>query len=265
MSGGIDAAAVGDEVWAALRDARQIAPLSDRYPGFDMASAYRIAAHVRTRRGEPAAGRKIGFTNRTIWERYGVDGPMWGEVTTGTLAPLDDAPVPLAGLCQPRLEPEVALRLARVPTPDMDEAALLGCVEWFAPAFEIVHSIFPDWRFTLADCVAVNALHGRLLLGPPVAAGAWAADLPALTLTLARDGDIVEIGRGENVLGGPLSALHHLVATLADEPESALRAGEIVSTGTLTDAWPIAPDTQWLARYDGTPLSTISARFVSGN
>ena len=263
MTDDVDPSALGAEVWAALREGRQIPPLSDRYPGFDMAAAYRVAADVRARRGERGAGRKIGFTNRTIWERYGVDGPMWGEVTTASLMPLVATPVSLAGLCEPRLEPEVALRLSRAPSADMDEAALLDCIEWFAPAFEIVHSIFPGWRFTLADCAAANALHGRLLLGPPVEAGPWAADLPNLTLRLGKDGKEVEAGHGENVLGGPLSALRHLVATLADDPPNALRVGEIVSTGTLTDAWPIAPGTEWSARYEGTPLAEIRARFVT--
>ncbi len=261
MSETPDPAALAGEVWDALSAGRQISPLSDRYPGFDMASAYRVAAHVRARRGEPAVGRKIGFTNSTIWERYGVDGPMWGEVTAGSLASLGAEPVSIGGFCEPRLEPEVALRLARAPTPDMDEAALLDCVEWFAPAFEIVQSIYRDWRFTLADCVAANALHARLLIGPPVAVGPWAQSLPQLVLTLSRDGEVVETGHGENVLGGPLSALRHIVASLADDPHNALAAGEIVSTGTLTDAWPIAAGSAWSARYDGTPLGTITARF----
>ena len=33
---------------------------------------------ARLARGERVLGRKIGFTNRTIWAEFGVDAPMWG-------------------------------------------------------------------------------------------------------------------------------------------------------------------------------------------
>ena len=49
----------------------------------DMAAAGRITSRVRAlreARGERPVGRKIGFSNRGLWERYGVDRPMWNHV-----------------------------------------------------------------------------------------------------------------------------------------------------------------------------------------
>src|SRR5436190_466569 len=73
---------------AALLDAqaarRQIAPSA----GLTMPQAYRIAAEIRDlrlARGERIVGRKIGFTNRTIWDEYGVHAPIWGYVYDRTL------------------------------------------------------------------------------------------------------------------------------------------------------------------------------------
>ncbi len=61
-------------------DARhQVAPISDGDPDFDVEAAYRVAHEItalREARGERRMGRKIGFTNRTIWPIYGVSGPM---------------------------------------------------------------------------------------------------------------------------------------------------------------------------------------------
>jgi 2-oxo-3-hexenedioate decarboxylase len=230
--------------------------------GVSLRQAYAIAGEVARLRGGRPAGRKIGFTNRTIWPRYGVDAPMWGVMTDRTVAEAGPEAVPLAPLAEPRIEPEVALRLAEAPRPGMDERALLGVVEWFAPAFEIVHSVFPGWRFTLADSVAAGGLHGRLLLGPAVPAGPWAQSLPAVRLHLSRDGTEVETGEGTNVLGGPLSALRHLVETLAADGAPPLSAGEIVTTGTLTDAWPVRPGEHWQARFEGVPLADIEVRFA---
>ena len=65
----------------------QIAPFSDR-AGFDLDQGYVIAADIhgaRLARGDVARGRKIGFTNRTIWPIYNVHAPVWGWVYGSTL------------------------------------------------------------------------------------------------------------------------------------------------------------------------------------
>src|SRR5689334_16728199 len=82
---------------------RQAAPFSARYPGLTAESGYsasrRLHAH-RLAQGWKPVGRKIGFTNRTIWPRYGVYEPIWGYVYEQTLTFAQDnkAAVPLAGL-----------------------------------------------------------------------------------------------------------------------------------------------------------------------
>ena len=50
---------------------------------------------------------------------------------------------------------------------------------------------------------------------------------------------------------------------LARQPESpALAAGEIVSTGVLTDAHPIAPGETWRTVLEGLPLAGLEVRFT---
>ncbi len=61
--------------------------------GLDLATAYRATASIRLlreQRGERVVGRKIGFTNRTIWDEYGVHAPIWGYVYDRTLHDLAD-------------------------------------------------------------------------------------------------------------------------------------------------------------------------------
>jgi 2-oxo-3-hexenedioate decarboxylase len=175
-----DHEAIAAEALAALDDARQIAPFSGRYPGLTLDDAYRISARLcalRTARGERVVGRKIGFTNRTIWTEYAVYAPMWGFVFDTTVRDLPPPrlaaqhPFSLAPFADPRIEPEIMFRLAAAPSPDMDEAALFDCIDWVAQGFEIVQSVFPGWRFAPADTVIVNGLHGALLLAPRHPAG----------------------------------------------------------------------------------------------
>jgi 2-oxo-3-hexenedioate decarboxylase len=62
-------------------------------------------------------------------------------------------------------------------------------------------------------------------------------------------------GRGADVLDGPLTALRAIVALLAtDAHNPALAAGEIITTGTLTRAPPIAAREVWTTRMRGTTL-----------
>src|SRR6202451_4786049 len=128
--------AVAAEVSAMLGTGRHIAPFTSRPSGLTLDDAYRVTALLnqkREARGERRLGRKIGFTNRTIWQQYNVCAPIWGYVYDSTVHNLaSTATLPLAGLAEPRIEPEIVFGLATAPSPDMDDAALLACVDWVA-------------------------------------------------------------------------------------------------------------------------------------
>jgi len=243
-----------------------------RYPGLGMAEAYAVAAEVRARRearGERVVGRKIGFTNTTIWPLYGVSGPMWNFVYDSTVHALADVAggFDLTGLAEPRIEPEIVLGLAAAPAAGMSEAALLGCVEWVAHGFEIVQSVYPGWKLSGAESAAAFGLHGALVVGPRHAVGgdreAWGERLRDFTLTLRKGDAVVAEGAGANVLGGPIRALRFLVEEIARYPVNApIAAGEIVTTGTLTDAQPALPGDVWLTELQGIPIAGISLGFA---
>jgi 2-oxo-3-hexenedioate decarboxylase len=263
---------IAAEIFELLGSGRQVEPFSARFSGFDLAAAYRVAARVHERRvarGERPVGRKIGFTNRRIWPEYGVWAPIWGYVYDTTLHDLDAVAdgFPLAGLAEPRIEPEIVFGIGAAPRPGMDDAALLGCIEWVAHGFELVQSIFPGWRFAAADTAAAYGLHGALLVGRrfPVEAQRerWLEALPAFEIELARDGEPVDRGSGAHVLDGPLRALAHLVDVLAANPgQPPLAAGEVVTTGTLTRAFPVAPGQTWSTVPRGIELPGARLRLL---
>jgi 2-oxo-3-hexenedioate decarboxylase len=266
-----DIAAIAAEIFATLGTGRQIAPFTARPAGLTVADAYRVSAALnamRRARGETPLGRKIGFTNRTIWPEYGVYAPIWGFVYDSTVHELGPtAALPLAGLAEPRIEPEIVFGLAAAPAAGMDETALLSCLEWIAHGFEIVQSVYPQWKFGAADTIAANGVHGALLVGPrhPVAAraGEWQAELSRFDIDLFCDGRHIDRGNAVNVLDGPLAALRHLVGLLAnDKINPPLAAGEIVTTGTLTRAMPVKPGETWSTALHGIPLDGIRLRFT---
>lgn len=227
-------------------------------------AAARALHERRLREGWLAAGRKIGFTNRTIWPIYGVYEPIWGFVYRETLirAQGGRAVVPLAGLQQPRIEPEVCFGLKRAPR-SSEPGELLASLEWVAHAIEIVHCQQPGWKgVTVASSTAENGLHGRLVLGAPRPIPQDMREaLPCMEMVLRKEGTEVDRGIGENVLGSPLLALGYLVDLLARQPGCGLAAGEVVTTGTLTDAHPVRPGERWSTAVRGFPLDGLEVEF----
>lgn len=255
---------IAREVLDILGTGRQIATFSSRYPAYDLVEAYDVAARVRDvrrARGETPIGRKIGFTNRAVWGGYGISGPIWNYMFDSTVHDLaaTDAVFALARLSEPRIEPEIVLHLASVPRPEMDEAELIECVDWIAHGFEIVSSIFPGWAFTAADAVAAYGVHSALLLGDRHSISGnrrrWAEKISNFTVEMNSDDGITRHGRAQNVLGGPLKALRFLVEELARHPRSEpLAPGELVTTGTLTEAMPAVVDQSWSTDLGGIDI-----------
>jgi 2-oxo-3-hexenedioate decarboxylase len=261
-----DIARLAAELLRAWDHAEPVPLLSARPSGLSTSEAYAVGERLRQlrlARGERTLGWKIGFTNRSIWPRYGVYQPMWAPVwdTTTQLLDGDACTLSLAGLCQPRLEPEIAFGVARAPRPGMSLDELRGCLAWVAHAFEVVHTHFEGWRFTAPDTAADFALHGRLRVGPRVPVHDWptlAGDLAALQVELRCDGALVDRGRGEVVLDGPLQALKVMVESMAvTTPHWSLQPGEVVTTGTITDAQPLAPGQRWQTRLSDARLSPL--------
>jgi 2-oxo-3-hexenedioate decarboxylase len=243
---------------------REVPPFSDTHPGLTAEAGYQAAGALHEHRvaaGWRRVGRKIGFTNRALWPRYGVYEPIWGSVYDRTLirASASRARVSLQGLVNPRIEPEICFGLRSTP----QEGRLLESIEWIAHSIEIVQCHHPAWKLKLADSTANNGLHGRLVLGASMPLPADVeAKLPALQIELYRGDGLVDRGVGANVLDSPLAALGHLVALLAKQGAAALEPGELVTTGTLTDAHPVKPGETWSTRIDGLALPGLSVEFA---
>ena len=262
------------ELLAARDGARELETITGSDPGFTVEDGYAVAdetRRLRIARGERPLGYKIGFTNRGIWARYGVFGPIWGPVWDSTVERVDNAEtsVSLAPLCEPRLEPEIMFGFSRTPAVGAGLPELFDCIEWVAHGFEIVDTHFAGWRFAAADTVADFALHGRLFVGPRVPVARFdrqrvAAELAAIRVVLACDGRDVEEGVADIVLDGPLHALRLWVDAMAAQPQRwPIVAGDIVTTGTITDAAPLAPGQRWQTRlsdprFAGMTLNTTA-------
>jgi 2-oxo-3-hexenedioate decarboxylase len=276
----VDIAALAEELTNAYATRTILPlPLSSREAGFDLATAYAIEAELTRRRragGHKTVGRKVGFANKAMWRVLKLDTLVWahmydhtvihtGSRDSGSGRDSKSASLSLGRMVSPKIEPEIVFKLrAPVDTTNLDAAAILGSVEWLALGFEIVDCVFAAWKFQPADFVAAYGLHAALVVGEP--RPVTADTIPALVeqlaqfkVRLSRNGEQVAEGSGRNSLRSPALCLGELASAISRRtPEDPLAGGELVSSGTLTEAPPIAPGETWTATLEGIDLSDLT-------
>ena len=237
----------------------------------DVALAYQKALQVRKlreARGEIPKGFKIGFTNRSIWERYQVFEPIWGTVWNTTLSFANDASeshVDISKMCQPRLEPELVFGMRCTPPESLTLQSLYESIEWMASGFEVVQSHAENWKFKVADTITDSGLHAKLVVGKPINIKEVADNgdelhslLSGMSLELMQSGKSIEKGAAANVLDSPLMALLYFLKALRSCPGAPdVQAGDVITTGTWTDAWPLEQGQHWQSHYDA-PLTGLN-------
>jgi 2-keto-4-pentenoate hydratase len=252
------------------RDAGRLAANPSHF-GVDLTlqQAYQVGHKLHERlvsRGFKPSGRKIGFTNRALWEQFQVSAPIWAHIYEQTVhfAQNGNLRLSLAGMVAARLEPEVVLKLsAPLPPGEPSVDTLADCIEWVAIGFEIVDSHFADWRFTAAEAVADFGVHAGLVVGTP-----WqvtsenrrhlASTLESLKVTLRGGKDFSAEGAGRNALGNPLLSLAHLGQVLSAQPwAAALGPGEVITTGTLTPLPILKSGESYSVQVEGAPLPPL--------
>jgi 2-keto-4-pentenoate hydratase len=137
-----------------------------------------------------------------------------------------------------------------------------------APSFEIVDCHFAQWKFRPADSAADFSFHWRLVVGEPYRIER--AEIAELSdrirdckVVLKCNGEVRDRGVGSNALDHPALALAFLADILGTQPKfDALAAGEIITTGTLTAALPIAAGETWTSVISGLPVAPLTVTFT---
>ncbi|MFF1488532.1 2-keto-4-pentenoate hydratase [Streptomyces sp. NPDC058319] len=251
-----------DTLAEAARTGVPCAPVRALFAEGDVDAAYEVQ-RLNVRRalaaGRRLTGRKIGLTSPAVQRQLGVDQPDFGALFAD-MQIRDGGRVPTGLLLQPKVEAEVAFVLgADLPASDCTGAGVLRAIEYVLPALEIVDSRVAGWDISIVDTVADNASSGLYVLGrTPVPLGRL--DLPALAMTMTRDGEEVSRGTGADCLGSPLEAAVWLASALAAVNDP-LRAGDVVLTGALGPMAPAAPGARF--RTDIGGLGSVRVEFAA--
>jgi 2-oxo-3-hexenedioate decarboxylase len=272
----VDRGALAAELMEAYANCQVLpVPPSARTAAFDLAAAYAVEAELtRLRRaaGHTPVGRKVGYANKAMWRVLKLSTLVWAHMYDDTVryAEGNAAELPVGRMCSPKIEPEIVFKMKQPLAPGAtDPAAILATVEWVALGFEIIDCVYADWKYQPADFVAAFGLHAALVVGEPRRLDAemiptLAEQLPKFTVKLLKDGQLVDEGSGKNSLRSPALCLGELASAVARQPEAEpLAAGELVSSGTLTESQPIAPGETWKAVLDGLDLPPLTLRTTS--
>jgi len=179
------------------------------------------------------------------------------------VAPENGSAMKLPKMLTGRIEPEIVFKLAKPLGAGADAAAVLDAAEWIALGFELIDCPFPNWQLQPVDFVASFGLHAGLIVGGPRPVTPAIIDqLPSFKVKLLKNGEVVDEGGGKNVLRSPALCLAELASALARQPGAVpLAAGEIISTGTMTTAQPVAAGDTWTAALEGLDIPDLTARF----
>ncbi|WP_067975581.1 2-keto-4-pentenoate hydratase [Mycolicibacter icosiumassiliensis] len=246
---------------AAQTERAPITPLTERYPGLDVAGAYAIQQVNLSRRlatGRTLVGHKIGLTSAPMQTLLGVDEPDFGYILDDMVL-ADGCVTPVAGFCAPRVEPEVAFLLcAPLRGPGVTVADVRAATEAVAVALEIVDSRIADWKLTLPDTVADNASSGAVVLGDWTPYGD-ALDLAGAQASLQLNGAEIDSGMGSAVMGDPAAAVAWLANALAPF-DIEIAPGQFIMSGSFTTAAFVHPGDTATATISG--LGTVSLSFA---
>ena len=229
-----------------------------------------LIAGARLRQGWRFRGWKVGFTNRRIWPRWGLDRPMVAPVYRETVfearsdrdgrEAVPPLRIPAGRRAALRIEVEVVFGFEGAAGP----TEIAAEPDWVALGAELVDCHYPGWELHPAHSVADFGLHAGLVVGPQVAPSSprMLRALDGVAATLSAGGERLAEGNGRAVLGGPANVLAELRGSLAKRmagygvtgpgappdmesagpPDGAPSPGEatdggqgyLVSTGTLT-------------------------------
>lgn len=248
-----------DLLYQAERQRVAIPPLTGQDAALTVEDAYAIQmANIKrvVALGHTVSGKKIGLTSPGIQQQLGVNEPDYGHLFAAMECV--GGRVDTSQLLQPKIEAELAFVLAadlsggQVTAQDVREAT-----DYVVGAFEIVDSRVADWKIKLIDTVADNASSGRYILGEK-RLRIGEVDLPAVTMRLYKNGDMVGEGSGAAVLGDPSASVAWLANCLWRYGVT-LKKGEVILSGAFAAAPPAQQGDVFTV--DFSSFGTVRAEF----
>lgn len=239
---------IAERLYQADKNGEPIEQITKTYEGLTIDDAYEIQllnVDKKLAEGNVITGKKIGLTSLAMQESLGVDTPDFGFLYDSM--EIVNNIVGKGQILQPRVEGELAFILKD----DLKDGATIEDVyeatDYVVPALEIVGSRIKDWKLTIVDTVADNASCGMYLLSD-IKIDPKEVDLKEIEMTLSKNGEVINSGKGSAVLGDPVNAVLWLARSLGNYGVT-LNAGDIILAGALSAAIPAVSGDEFSCNY----------------
>lgn len=236
-------------------------PLTEQFPSLTENDAYHVQLNrieEKLKNGETISGKKIGLTSIAMQKLLGVDQPDYGHLLQ-SMEVENGGKVSLSTLFQPKIEGEIAFVLKKdLVGPNVTVEDVIEATDYVVAALEIVDSRIKDWKIKLEDTVADNASCGLYVLGKEKI-NLKDVHLPSVEMELLKNGEVMNTGKGTDVLGDPAICVTWLANKLHSY-NSSLKAGEVVLSGALSAAIEAKPGDVFTARFSS--LGEVTVEFT---
>ena len=242
------------------REHRSQSGLSPHLVPPDKAAAYKVAGLVAEELGWPVLGWKIAAMKGEMQKALRTDSPIYGRVYFTQQTPLS---VVHATLASPIPEVEYQAKLGRDLPPrekPYTVEEVTDAVASLHPGLELAECRFlhDDAFPALPAILADGAGSGTIVYGPAIAD--WKTrDIAGQEATLSSNGKVRRKGTAAAALDHPMVPLAWLANELS-RTGVGMKAGQLVSTGTLTGMLSPKPGETYVADFG--PFGSVNVSFT---
>ena len=236
-------------------------PATCRPKTLDDAYAIQVGVHERLKNAGwgPIAGHKVGCTTKVMQKYLKIDQPCAGGIFETTVRVVEGR-YDRSAMNRPGVECEIAVRLcADLPGRNgpYDRDSVAPAVGAVMTSIELVDDRWTDFSQQPMACLLADEFFGAgCVLGSEVSD--WQdLDLVALSGRMRVNGVVVGSGTGADILGHPLNALAWL-ADLRVKQGRPLKDGEFVTLGSLVQTVWIGSGDEVVADIDGLGIAVLN-------
>lgn len=206
----MDIELAGGKLLKAERLKQPIEPFTSVEEDITVADAYQIQLYQIRKKVEAGAkvkGLKIGLTSKAMQDMLNVYTPDYGFILDTMMFEERQgfAPTPYI---QPKVEFEIAFVFDKpLKGPNVTIDDVINATAYVVPAVEIIDSRIENWNIKFEDTVADNGSSAGAILGEKQTPLSEIEDITNITMTVYKNGELLDQATSAAVLENPLNAV----------------------------------------------------------
>lgn len=238
-----------EKLTGAEKTRQGIAPLTEQIGEFSLKDAYAIQLeiiHKKVIEGDQITGKKIGLTSVAMQQLLKVEEPDYGHLLSSMV--IKDNQLDISSCLKPRVEGEIAFVMKQdLKGPGITAEDVIHATDYVVGSLEVVDSRIKDWKIKLLDTIADNASSAKYVVGEKQQK-LEDIDLLSIEMKFYKNGELINSGKGSDVLGNPVECVVWLVNKLSDF-NIGLKKGEVVLSGALSAALDAEKGDEFIADF----------------